>query len=85
MIIRRGPRDNSNTEERKRNLLKHYLLIIKEYGDLAPLLPKNHLYRLAGERACYKERTAGRYIREMLDDDIAVKQAMLMIKEELVM
>jgi len=78
-------RNRSIAEEQKRALLRHYLLLLKEYREakdprsgksMVTLLPKGHLYRLAGERAFYTEKTAGKYIREMLDDDQAVREAM---------
>lgn len=76
-------RDRNSSDEQKRCLLKHYLLLLKEYGDMATLLPKSHLYRIAGERAFYSEKTAGKYIREMLSNDREVRDAMKLIDEEL--
>ncbi len=81
--MERCSRDRSNTDEQKRCLLKHYLMLLKEYGKLAEQLPRGYLYKLAGEKAFYKEKTAGKYIREMLRDSQAIREAEMLIEEEL--
>ncbi len=59
-------------------------MLLKEHGDHARFLPKKYLYRVAGERALYKEKTAGKYIREMLTDKSAVREARELVNSELI-
>ncbi len=94
------PRDRSNALEQHYTLLAYYFMYLKAYralvddlpkchvlhdsGSLPSLLPKEHLYKLAGKKVFYKPGTASKYIRKMLDDNDAVREAMIMIDEGLV-
>ena len=91
MAVRRK-RDNSHTMEQRYTLLMHYFLILEMCGDvsrrypklrkIAAQLPRSYLYDLAGAEVFYKEKTAGKYIREMLDDPDAIKVARQMMAEK---
>ncbi len=60
---------------RHQNLIKEFLLVIKECGDSARYMKKIDLYRMAAQRANYETIYASRIIRRYTKGDNAILRA----------